>query len=378
MLKSTICSESPTPIRLQLSQILRKEITEGRFLAGSRIPSERDLAERYGISRASVRESITELIQAGILFRTVGKGTFVSDKPEAPKIVETARQDGISFVISEGVFQFVQTGYNRILGGVEAACRAAGLRLHFQSVGESLNGLSLQASRESGGMLPSGSIVVGGVGRHVLDWFRENHIPYVLVDLLITEDTADHIAVRIDYTTGTGAAMNHLYQLGHRTFGFVGFAGSEKYKAYWRTLREYGLPYDPRHVEFLSALDLQPGILAGYQAVQRMISSGCLPTCLLVTNDFVALGVLEQLKIAGIPVPGDISIVGYDDLGQKSTPPLTTVRVDLQRVGELAANALFRKMNGEVVESEECVMPVELVIRGSTAPPRQLTSSALP
>ena len=59
MTKSAIRTQSSTPIRLQLSQLLRQEIVGGRFAAGARIPSERDLAERYGISRASVRESIT-------------------------------------------------------------------------------------------------------------------------------------------------------------------------------------------------------------------------------------------------------------------------------------------------------------------------------
>ena len=81
MRKAAIQTQSATPIRLQLSQILRVAIENGTFPAGVRIPSERDLAERYGISRASVRESITELIQAGALFRTVGKGTFVVDAP---------------------------------------------------------------------------------------------------------------------------------------------------------------------------------------------------------------------------------------------------------------------------------------------------------
>ncbi|MGH9629861.1 MAG: GntR family transcriptional regulator, partial [Bryobacteraceae bacterium] len=351
MTKSAIRTHSSTPIRLQLSQILRQSILDGRFPAGARIPSERDLAERYGISRASVRESITELIQAGVLFRTVGKGTFVSDRRQPHRIDTPDRHEGICFAISDGVFHFVQTGYNRILSGVEAACRDAGLRLFFQSVGEGIG-----PTWETGGALPAGCLVVGGVGRHVLDRFRESGIPYVLVDLLITEDSADHVAVRIDYATGTRAAMDHLYALNHRTFGFIGFAGSEKYKAYWKTLQDYGLPYDPRHVEFLSALDLQPGMVAGYRAMQRMIAAGELPTCLLVVNDFAAMGVFEQLQIAGMAIPGDISIVGFDDLGHYASPPLTTVRVDLHRVGRLAAEALFRKLNGEEVENEEYVV----------------------
>ncbi|HYZ84530.1 MAG TPA: GntR family transcriptional regulator [Bryobacteraceae bacterium] len=367
MSKASIQTRSATPIRLQLSQILRVAIENGTFPAGVRIPSERDLAERYGISRASVRESITELIQAGVLFRTVGKGTFVTEMPpkrpaEARPLVKP-RADGICFTISDGVFHFVQTGYNRILAGVEAACREAGKRLYFQSIGD-----GARDTLESTGGVPEGCIVVGGVGRHVLDQLREQGTPYVLVDLLIKNASSDHIAVRIDYASGTRAAMDYLHGLNHRSFGFIGFAGSEKYKAYWRQLQEYGIAYDPRHVALLSTMDLQPGIVAGYQAMDELFESNAMPTSILVVNDFAALGVLERLKIAGLSVPGDISIIGYDDLGHNVSPPLTTVRVDLHQVGRLAAEVLFRNLNGEEVDNKEYVVPVDLVVRGSTAP----------
>lgn len=72
MLTKSIRTGSPTPIRSQLKALLMQEIQEGHFKRGGRIPSERELAERYG-SRASVRESITELIHLEALFRTVGR-----------------------------------------------------------------------------------------------------------------------------------------------------------------------------------------------------------------------------------------------------------------------------------------------------------------
>lgn len=354
-------------MRLQLSRILRREIGVGRYPAGSRIPSERDLAEEYSISRASVRESITELIQAGILFRTIGKGTFVATGQPVQAEPADRRREGVCFAISEGVFHFVQMGYNRILSGVEAACREAGLRLYFRSFGDG----SLRSGEAEGEQPPTGCIVVGGVPRRVLDRFTETSTPYVLVDLLMNQESENHPVVRIDYAAGTRAAMNHLYDLGHRSFGFIGFPGSERYRAYWQTLRTYDLPYDARHVEFLSGLELQPGMVAGFDAMRRMIAGGALPTSLVVVNDFVALGVVEQLKMCGYRVPEDISVVGFDNLDVKVVPPLTTVRVDLQLVGSLAAHALLRKVDGDPVEDNECVVPVDLMVRRSTAAPRK-------
>jgi len=111
---------------------------------------------------------------------------------------------------------------------------------------------------------------------------------------------------------------------------------------------------------------LQPGMVAGYQAMQEMIDGKALPSSILVLNDFAAVGVMERLKIAGLSIPGDISLVGYDDLGNTGVPPLTTVRVDLHQVGKLATEALFRMLNNEQVDNEY-VVPVDLIVRGSTA-----------
>jgi len=368
MTNKSIHSNSPTPIRAQLKELLLQEIRSGRFKPGGRIPSEREIAEQYGISRASVRESITELLNSGVLFRTVGKGTFVSsDEISIPAIRPDARLHNIGFIISENIFHFVQTGYNKILGGVQQVCTAQGWRLLFHTVGDDSTSPALLSLRNKGQLTLDGCVIVGGVRRHVLDLLRDEQIPTVLVDLLVA-DNPEMLAVTIDYAQGARLAMEHLYELGHRKIGYIGFSGAEKYRGYWECLEELGLPYDPRYVEFLQMLDLQPGILAGFQAIQRMIAARRLPSALLVTNDFVALGVIEGLSIAGIRVPEQMSIVGFDDLGQKTSPPLTTVRVDLTQVGRLAANALLRKLNAQKVEAQHTRVAVELVVRGTTAP----------
>jgi len=368
MPRNAIHSDSPTPIRSQLKELLLRDIREGRFLPGCRIPSEREIASKYGISRASVRESISELLNSGLLFRTVGRGTFVSLCPAKPARERAAAiaSKSIAFIISENIFHFVQTGYNQILGGVQEVSAAEGWRVQFHTVGDDVNNPALQALRNQPDRLLDGCVVVGGVRRHVVDLLHDQNIPTVLVDLLISDDAP--ASVTIDYAQGARMAMQHLFGLGHRSIGYVGFSGSEKYRGYWQSLQELGLGYDPRYVEFLHELDLQPGIFAGFQAVQRMVSVRCLPSALLVTNDFVALGVMEGVAIAGVRIPDQISIVGFDDLGQMTSPPLTTVKVDLVEVGRLAANTLARKMKSPVTEPERRVVPVELKVRGSTGP----------
>jgi DNA-binding LacI/PurR family transcriptional regulator len=354
-----IIQDSPLSIPVQLRDILLNEIRESKILKGKRFPSERVLAERYKVSRASVRETISELISLGVLFRTVGRGTFVAD--QEPKSKATRQ---IVFLISDDIFNFAETGYGRILRGVEDACRRNGSTLIFQSIGtDSEHVLSNELASVSG------IVVVGGIQRPDLEHLRKERIPIVLVDPLVHTKFDDAETVNIDYVGGTKRAVERLHELGHRHIGFIGFPGSDKYDAYWQTSSALGLQYDPRIVEFLYSRELEPGILAGFRAMQRILSRDSLPTALLATNDNVARGAMEALQADGISVPDDVSIVGYDDFGLSISPPLSTIRADLEEVGRLAMEALIRRIETGGAGSPTLVS-VDFVERSSSAPSR--------
>ena len=364
-MRSHINSNSPVPVRLQLRSILVEHIEQGVYKPGVKLPSERALAEKFGVSRTSVREIITQLLSEGILFRTGGRGTCVSEKGvKLVRAQEPSRQ--IGFWIDASIFNFVQPGYTQILTGAGEVCRNRDYRLQFHAVEESTQPLDLVFGEagSSGGL--DGNLVVGGVHRGVLERLRQSGSPLLLVDSLVEGGEAD--SVRIDYATGTRQAIEHLTALGHQQIGFVGFAESQKYEAFWQSLDACGVPYQPRLVRFLSPTDLRPGMLAGYQSAQKLIAGRRLPTALLVTNDYVALGVLEALVIAGVRVPEEVSVVGCDDLGL-SAQPLTTIHVDLMEVGRVAANALVNRIETGIQPEGELLVPVRLAVRGTTAPP---------
>ncbi|MBV8816852.1 MAG: winged helix-turn-helix transcriptional regulator, partial [Acidobacteriaceae bacterium] len=128
--KRVIKTDSPISVRHQLRDLLVKKIEERNYLPGQRFPSERELAAKYGISRASVRETVAQLLAQGVLVRSNGRGTFVSER--APDAVAAGTRTGtVGFWISEQVFHFVQTGYNQILSGVTEVCHASGRHLRF-------------------------------------------------------------------------------------------------------------------------------------------------------------------------------------------------------------------------------------------------------
>src|SRR5579862_8004372 len=120
--------------------MLTSEIARGHHASGARLPSERELAAAYGTSRTSIRQALDVLVREGVLFRTVGKGTFVAPWPPKNPEIDTpsgvVRTRTLAFVIRESIFQFVQAGVNRILLGARKCCQENGYRLMFHSVAE--------------------------------------------------------------------------------------------------------------------------------------------------------------------------------------------------------------------------------------------------
>ena len=351
-------------MREQLRLLLMAEIERGTFLRGSRLPSERELAERFGTSRTTVRQAIESLVEGGTLVRSPGKGTFVSG-PASEAVPPLDPSAGalhgtlpgtLALVISEDIFEFIQVGYNRILVGVQKACQQSGYRLLFHVLAEDAPIVENDVA---------GYMVVGGAPRRFLERLRAAGTPLVLVDLLMNDRSA---SVGIDYAGGMRQAVTYLHGLGHRKIGFIGFPNSEKYIAFWQTMASLDLRYEPRWVAFLQFPDLQPSMLSGYRAMQAILAVEPLPTAMIATNDLVALGARDALSVAGIEVPKRMSVLGFDDLAGETDRPLTTMRTDSAEVGRLAVRALLDQIRGETPTSNRITVPTELVIRESTAP----------
>lgn len=360
-----------TPVGTQLREILLGDIQSGRYPALARIPSERELADKYGISRASVRESIATLISQGVLVRRDRRGAYVA--PAAPAVAPAAATatNTIAFLVSRHLLEFFQIRVSRVLSGIQDYLHDSGGQVIFHTVGDDASGVRLKPLLRNGNLRIAGCILSGTARRQTIDAIRAAAIPLVLVDRDVPSEQEDIISVRADYAAGTRLAMRHLLELGHKRIGFLGFADSLKYRAYCQAIRSFGLEHEPDYVEFLEVFDLPPAILAGYEAMDRMLSRRNLPSSLLVTNDLVAVGVMERLHIAGLRVPTDLSVVGFDDLGQRTNPPLTRVRLDLSDLGRIAAENLLKRVQGQPVPEQHILVPIEFILAGSTAAPQQ-------
>lgn len=174
------------------------------------------------------------------------------------------------------------------------------------------------------------------------------------------------VFVGCDNHNGAYRLVKHLLALGRRRIAFIGGADEhcpefrERYQGYQHALREAGLAVDPR----LQA-DAETTEAAGYRAVRQLRGAGLAFDAVFGASDLIAIGAIKALQEAGISVPGDIAVVGFDDIPTASytSPPLTTVQQDTKVAGELLVSNLLKLVNGEAVSSQ--LLPAALIVRGS-------------
>jgi LacI family transcriptional regulator len=176
-----------------------------------------------------------------------------------------------------------------------------------------------------------------------------------------------------DERHGGYLATRHLLDLGHRRIGCIVRTGDQtssaaRVEGYRAALAEAGLPLDNR---LITESDF--GYAAGADAARQLLELPESPTALVTHNDISAIGAIKAALDMGLRVPADFSVVGYDDIAQAAyaVPALTTIAYPKHRMGRAAAKLLLSLLAAEeTLPPATIVLPVQLVVRGSTAPPQ--------
>ena len=165
---------------------------------------------------------------------------------------------------------------------------------------------------------------------------------------------------------GAQLATQHLANLGHRRIGYINgmedwIEAQNRLSGYWDTLLKHGLPVDEaliKHGDW--------GVDSGYQATQELLALEERPTAIFAANDIMALGAMYAIEEAGLKIPKDIALVGYDDRDFAAwiKPALTTIRMPSYEMGQAAARSLLKQIAGEEPE-DATQIPGELIIRES-------------
>ncbi len=212
----------------------------------------------------------------------------------------------------------------------------------------------------------------GAEGLITVDYNLAHAMPVPVVAIPGHTENEGVINIVLDHRHAANLALRHLKELGHKKIAvFRGNEQSADAESRWNATnevaREMCLNIDPELVIRLGSIDPTPNL--GYPYAKELLARKKPFTALLAYNDISAIGAIRAFQEAGLKVPEDISVVGFDDIPAAAFhhPSLTTIHQPLQRMGELAAEVLIEKIEGrDGIERELAVQP-EIVVRESTA-----------
>ena len=211
----------------------------------------------------------------------------------------------------------------------------------------------------------SGLILTGLFQDDFFDATLKLGIPFVLIDSYV--EHPDLWSVGLEDEQGGYLAARHLLERGHRCIAFAspairpGGVIDMRLRGYRRALEEFGIPFDPDRV-FTQEITAEEGKRLG-----RLLSGRREITGIVASADILAAGIMAGLAEGGASVPGDKSIVGFDDnyLARLTTPGLTTIHQDAELKGTLATDMILKQLRREEETEKRVILPVRLVERGS-------------
>lgn len=370
MITFTISKTSPLPLHTQLLDDLRHKVLTGIFKPHDQLPGEWELAERLDISRATIQKAWHSAEEENLIYRVPGKGTFIAEQQISKSI-----RASVGLVISD----FRSTSAVHLLRGAERILRQKAYRLEVASTEYSIEEQTrvLKRMRDDG---IHGCVIWAVKGTDNLGFLSQlsKSVPIVLLDRPVPRL---HLpCVTSNNYAGGLQAMEYLISLGHRQIAFLArphldlWTVAERYRAYCDALRNIGeTPAEPILIGNDQELSSYNAYLtndeASLEPLIARLKRPDRPTAIFAVNDWMAIRILRATATAGISVPDELSLVGFDDLdvSKSLTPPLTTVAQDTDMLGAEAARRLLTLIEGEATQEILTMLPTRLIVRGSTA-----------
>ena len=213
------------------------------------------------------------------------------------------------------------------------------------------------------------AVMTSEMSKELIDELAHREVPVVFLD--VGEVGKRMSNLRVDYEEGIEQAILHLVALGHRRIAYISGrtdirSSLRRLEAFQKTIREL-FPGAPELI-FSGNFKIEGGRRAAHEIL--MTQEGNLPTAVIAANDLTAIGAISQFESAGLNVPEDISIIGFDDINfaALTKPALTTVNLPRNELGRRAVEMLLKILDSREEEGSETRISTNLVIRQSTAP----------
>ncbi len=232
-----------------------------------------------------------------------------------------------------------------------------------------IENFELLLSRQVDGIILLGEILPP---RNLENYLKRYDLPIVAIECDYGFSQVHTIIT--DNRHGGYLAARHLLSLGYRPLGMISdyltlragrqrlYGSNERLLGFQAALKEFGADFELRWVE-----EGEHSVEGGRNAMQHFFDRGDLPRAIVATNDLMAIGAIELIKEKGLNVPGDIAIVGYDNIPQASftSPKLTTIALPKKKIGAKAVELLIPQLMGGQAEFQKVIMPIRILIRES-------------
>ncbi|MGJ4964104.1 LacI family DNA-binding transcriptional regulator [Bradyrhizobium sp. HKCCYLRH3061] len=337
-----------------------------RATASSR-PTIKDVAARCDVHPSTVSRALSpamkHLVAGDVVERIQAAANALGYRLNmAAKGLRTGRS-GLIGVLAPDI---ADPGFPPVLSGIADHLNAEGYATIVVDVGSKGSEQDLVdrlIARGVDGLVLATVSLRDDVVKHCLD----AALPVVLVNRV---DAAGLLpSAASDDAAGMRLAVQHLVALGHRRIGHVAgpqhiSTGARRRAGFEASIAAAGLSARHAPVEAVEAYTRA----AGREAALRLLARRTRPTAIVAANDLLALGVYDALAARGLACPGDVSVVGHNDMPfvDMVAPPLTTVRIAQRDMGEAAARLLLDRLAGREAATDHIVLAPELIIRGST------------
>lgn len=327
----------------------------------------RDVAAAAGVSPATVSRVLNgkEDVGAHLRTRVLGAVHDLGYRPNGPaRSLRTRAALVLGVVISDVTNPF----FTAMVRGVEDQAQQAGYSIVLanadEDVAKEARYLEVAAAEQMAGVLLSPASK-----KTRINVLTDRGIPVVTIDRRLS--TVDVDSVTVNNHQAARQATRHLLDQGCHRIGFVGgptdtTTGASRLAGYRAGLKDTGIPVDPT---LITCADFRTE--GGYRATRRLLELQPPPDGLVVANNLMTIGALQAIAQTALAIPGDITVVGFDDVPWATAlhPPLTVVAQPTYQIGVMAAQLLLRRIRGEQDPPRHLVLKAELIERASTRRP---------
>jgi len=365
------------PAYKELEETIRQRINKGVYPLGSQLPTEMDLVNEFQLSRMTVSKGLTALIDDQVIKRIRGKGTFVcSQKLSAGQV---GQEISVIKCLFPGTIAEQPIAGNPVLQAICRELKNSGYQTGIAYYGSCEEAAELLNDRNNLGC--AGYVIWPSYSetfRNAVQNLCAKHKKVVLLDNLFPDFNGDFIGT--DSLAGAQIAVDHLIAMGHQRIGYLSptpryTSLADRLSGYISAMSRRKLALNWQHV---GIIDDDSNMLPEWNlAKSRAFLQQWLPklwkqpknerpTAFFASNDSLAYLLIDQLNAMKINIPGDVSIIGFDNLDRSQWLPvrLTSIEHDLDGIGRLAARRLLAGAN-ETLEAARYYLRPQLISRES-------------